>query len=197
MGVADPLLLDLPMPIQTERLLLRPLMPGDGKLLFDAIEESREELKLWLPWVPSVKCWQDSERTARGFYADFIRRIIMNLAILHQGEFVGMCSLNFSWQIPSASIGYWCRLSAQGQGFIQEAISALTLYAFRVTPLKRLAIICHDGNVKSARVAENLGYRLELRAPGLIENLKGDELVWGRRYVRFDDQGLDITHVRW
>jgi hypothetical protein len=44
MKIKDPLLLNLPIPIYTKRLLIRPLMPDDGQQLFTAIEETREQL---------------------------------------------------------------------------------------------------------------------------------------------------------
>lgn len=54
MSLKNPLLLDLPMRITTERLIIRPVMPGDGKQIFEAIEESRDSLSQWHDWVPSV-----------------------------------------------------------------------------------------------------------------------------------------------
>ena len=194
----NPILADLPMPIYTTRLLIRPLMPGDGKQVFEAVEETREHLRLWLPWVDSVKSWQDSERTAREFYADFILRKTINLAIFHGDKFIGMGGFNsICWQIPSGAIGYWCVKSAQGSGFIREAINAITLYAFKVMYLKRVTILCNDQNNKSKQVAEELGYSLETRALGLIGNEVSDDLVYGCRYVRFDCSGLDESGVRW
>lgn len=192
MSIKDPLLLDLPMPIPTKRLIIRPLMPGDGRQVFEAVEESREHFKLWLPWVKYVKTWEDSEKTAHEFYADFICRKAMHLAIFQDQHLVGMCGFHtINWSIPSAPIGYWCRTSAQGQGFIREACAALTVYGFEIIGLKRISILCEDTNEKSIRVAESLGFTLETRAKGLIENLQGDDLTFGRRYVRFDTKGLE------
>jgi len=198
MKIKDPLLLNLPMPIYTKRLLIRPLMPGDGQQLFTAIEETREQLRKWLPWVDAVKNWQDSERTAHEFYAEFIRGKKFNLAIFAEEYLIGMSGFNeVSWNIPSGIIGYWCRLSGQRNGFIREAVAAITLYAFREMGLKRVSILCHDSNLKSIQVAMSLGFELETRALGLIENLTDDELVMGRRYVRFGDEEMSADDVRW
>ncbi|MFZ0578962.1 MAG: GNAT family N-acetyltransferase, partial [Psychrobacillus psychrotolerans] len=48
----NPLLLDIPLQIETERLLLRaPRQSGDGTIVNDAIKESFNELKAWLPFA--------------------------------------------------------------------------------------------------------------------------------------------------
>lgn len=191
----NPILIDLPMPIKTKRLIMRPLMPGDGKEIFKAIEDSRELFSVWLPWVSEVKTWEDSEKTAHEFYANFIQRKNINLVIMREEKIIGMCGFNtLNWQIPSGGIGYWCLKAAQGNGYIREAVGALTVYAFKVMNLKRVSILCDDENIKSIRVAESLGYSLETRAKGLLENLRGKDLIFARRYVRFDSKGLEIRN---
>lgn len=191
MTIKDPILLDLPMPIQTQRLTIRPIMPGDGRAVFESIEESRDFLSLWLPWVKHVTVWQDSEKTAREFYADFIRRQAFHLAIFEKDRFIGMGGFHsVNWDIPSGAIGYWCRRSSLGHGYIREAIGAITRYGFEVMGLKRITILCNGENTRSIRVAESLGFELETQAKGIIENCQGDDLVMGRRYVRFDAKGL-------
>ncbi|HQS83560.1 MAG: hypothetical protein B7Y25_01960 [Alphaproteobacteria bacterium 16-39-46] len=198
MTFKDPILFDLPMPIETRRLSLRPLMPGDGKEIFKAIEESKELFKKWLPWARSVNVWEDSEKTAREFYAEFIERKKMPLVILKNQRVIGMCGFNkINWEIPSASIGYWLKVSAQGNGYAREAIAALTLYSFNLIKLKRLTIVCDDTNIKSIQVAESLGYTLETRAKGLLENPRGDDLICWRRYVRFDAKNLEAYKANW
>lgn len=192
MTIRNPILLNFPMPIKTQRLIISPMIPGDGQEVFRAIEESRESFVPWLPWVKDVKTWEDSERTAHEFYAGFILRKNMNLVIRYDQRIIGMCGFNtLNWQIPSGNIGYWCRKSDEGNGYIKEAVAALTIYAFKIMHLKRLCILCDDENIKSIRVVESLGYTLETRAKGLLENLRGDDLFYGRRYVRFDSKGLE------
>ncbi len=192
MSIQKPILLDFPMPIQTERLILRPLRAGDGKTLFDAVEETRLLLEPWMPWVKHVSGWEDSEYFARQSYAKFILRESMNLAIFCENNFIGVIGFNnFFWNIPSGVIGYWCRASCQRKGFMREATAAVTVYAFQVIGLKRVTILCNDDNQRSIQIPENLGFHLETHALGLIENAQGDDLVIGRRYVRFDCSGLN------
>jgi RimJ/RimL family protein N-acetyltransferase len=197
--IKNPLLLDLPMPITTARLSIRPMMPGDGKQVFEAIDESREMLSKWHEWVAGVKTWEDSECTAREFYANFILRKSMSCVIFRGEKLIGVCGYNDepNWATPAAAIGYWCRVSEQSKGYMREATAALTLYAFQQIGFKRLAIACEDENVKSAAIPEALGFTLETKAKGLIPKPGSAELSLCRRYVRFDAQGLEEWDVKW
>ncbi len=46
MPLDDPILLDLPDEICGERVLVRPYRFGDGRALFEAVEESRDHILL-------------------------------------------------------------------------------------------------------------------------------------------------------
>ena len=50
-AATDPILIDMPMPIFTPRLLLRPSKEGDGRCLAQAKRESWPELGKWLPFA--------------------------------------------------------------------------------------------------------------------------------------------------
>jgi ribosomal-protein-serine acetyltransferase len=163
-------------------------MPGDGKVIFEAVEESRASFRRWLPWIDSTQSWKDSERSVCQFYSEFILRKSLILGIFQDDRVIGMGGFKeINWRIPSAPIGYWFRVSEQRKGLIREAMTALIDYGFRIMDLKRLTILCDDDNIGSIRVAEQLGFHLETRAQVIIENLRGDDLVWGRRYVRFGE----------
>ena len=43
----DPVLIDVPMPILTPRLMLRPVQAGDGAAVFEALQESWDEHARW------------------------------------------------------------------------------------------------------------------------------------------------------
>ena len=90
----DPVLLDLPPTIDTERLLLRPPRTGDGAMLHAAIVESLPELRRHLaslPWVAGEQTVESAETWCRNGYANFLAR--RDLPVLVQepttGELVG------------------------------------------------------------------------------------------------------------
>jgi hypothetical protein len=74
----DPILLDLPASLQTERLMLRPPQSGDGLLLLEAVTESLPELRRFLaslPWVAGEQTLESSETFCRTAQANFIARM--------------------------------------------------------------------------------------------------------------------------
>jgi RimJ/RimL family protein N-acetyltransferase len=193
MATTHPILLDLPMPIRTKRLLLRPVGSGDGKMLNEAIVETWDHLKKWLQWAQGdIPKPSETEEVTRRFYADFILRKGLHLAIFHNDHLIGMCGFrHIDWEVPRADVGYWIRTSAQRQGFAREAIAALTRYGFNEMHLRRITISIDDKNERSIAVAENLGFSLEARALGLVHPLRPDSTPpIGRIYTRFDEKNL-------
>jgi hypothetical protein len=49
--VVNPVLVDVPMPICTPRLTIRPKQVGDGAITAAAVAETREELNRWMRWA--------------------------------------------------------------------------------------------------------------------------------------------------
>ena len=74
------------------------------------------------------------------------------------------------WNVPKFEIGYWCRTSAQGNGFVAEAVREITQFAFSQLSAKRIEIRADALNVASWRVAENSGFELE----GVLRNAYRD-----------------------
>ena len=70
----DPLLIDVPERIETERLVLRAPRRGDGALVNDAIRASLAELSPWLPWAGAMPSVDESEAHCRRQQARFILR---------------------------------------------------------------------------------------------------------------------------
>ena len=68
--------------------------------------------------------------------------------------------------MPKVEIGYWVRKQFAGQGYVTEAVNAVTDFAFRVFEAKRVEIRMDDDNVLSSRVAERCGFELE----GILRN---------------------------
>jgi ribosomal-protein-serine acetyltransferase len=197
--IEKPILLDLPVPIRTKRLLIRPIMPGDGKIMNEAVLESFDQFKEWLPWAKEMPPnAEESEITAREMYADFILRKQMPCVVFSGSELIGMCGfVTFNWHIPSAEIGYWCRKTAQGKSFIPEAVNALTFYGFQQIKLQKIIIRCDEENLASIKVAEKCGYKLESTSYAEITKPITGELRTCRKYVRFNLDGIDKNCISW
>jgi RimJ/RimL family protein N-acetyltransferase len=159
-----PILLDIPMPIQTPRLLLRPPQPGDGIELNAAINESFDDLAIWMPWAKERPSVEDSEENIRRAFAKWILREDLRISIFDKasGKLVGSSGLHrINWELPSFEIGYWVRKSFEGKGYITESTNALTQFAFKQLKAKRVEIRCNSKNDRSVAVIKRLGFEFE------------------------------------
>ncbi|MGH3088378.1 MAG: GNAT family N-acetyltransferase, partial [Rubrobacteraceae bacterium] len=79
------ILKDFPASFGTERLLIRTPAPGDGPELFAAVRESLEELEPWMPWVHHHKTVEDSEKSARRGWVEFLERRDLRMHLFLKG----------------------------------------------------------------------------------------------------------------
>ena len=70
----EPILIDVPERIETERLVLRVPRAGDGPLVNDAIGASHAELAPWMPWAGTMPSVDESEAHCRRQQARFLLR---------------------------------------------------------------------------------------------------------------------------
>jgi RimJ/RimL family protein N-acetyltransferase len=165
-GVAQPILLDFPDHFSTERLHLRAPRPGDGAVIYQAIQESLHTLQPWMPWANPAPRPEDSELYARRAAARFILREELNFLILRREDEVlaGATSLHsIDWSVPCFEIGYWLRASFEGLGYMTEAVGRLTAFTFEHLGAQRIEIRCDARNTRSAAVARRVGYTLDAR----------------------------------
>lgn len=199
-----PIFLDLPMPIKTARLTLRPPQPGDGKIVNAAIVESHEDLKHTMPWARTVPSLEDSEEFVRQAAANWILKAneepYLPLFIFNSNntEFIGATGYHhIDWDIPSFEIGYWIRRSCREQGFMTEAVNALTRYAFLELHAKRIQITCDVTNLRSKKIPERLGYELEATLKNHRINPADDSISDTLLYARYDLENLPKLEVNW
>lgn len=165
MGV-DPAQLTIPRTIETARLVLRPVEPGDVAGLNAAILESWESLHRWMPWARERPTLEHSAEMARKMEADFAARRDLSLLILlrDNGTILGGTGLHrIDWSVPRFEIGYWLGTAHENRGFATEAVRAVSRLAFDACRAERVEIHCSHRNVRSRRVAEGAGFTLEAR----------------------------------
>jgi len=165
--VPDPLLLDLPQTLDTPRLVLRPPRAGDGPVWLDALRETLPELRRFLgalPWVAADPTPESAEVHCRTAQANFIARKDLLFLMLERasGRVVGAVGLHRPvWSTPKVEIGYWCRTSCTGRGYVAEAVSALVDYAFAHLDAVRVELVTDAANAASRGVAQRCGFTLE------------------------------------
>ncbi|HEY2560171.1 MAG TPA: GNAT family protein [Caldimonas sp.] len=164
----DPLLIDVPERLETERLVLRVPRPGDGRILNDAIRASHGELAPWLPWAGTLPTVDESEAHCRRQQArfllreDFVMLLFLRRAEGGDGELVGAAGLHrIDWALRKFEIGYWRRTGCEQRGFMTEAVRAMARMAFDVLDARRVEIRMDDRNERSWKLAERAGFTLE------------------------------------
>ena len=160
----NPILVDIPMPIFTPRLLLRPPQPGDGAEVNAAIHETLEDLQRWMPWATKPPTIEESEEGVRRAFARWMLREDLRILIYDRasGRLAGSSGLHrIDWDIPRFEIGFWARKSFEGRGYVTEATNALTRYAFGQLRAQRIEIRCDSANVRSQAVIKRLGFEYE------------------------------------
>lgn len=169
----EPMLLSIPESFESRRLLIRAPRWGDGAAVNEAIKESLEQLRPWMPWAQQIPSVEDSELDIRRARLRFLERADLRLLLISKetGQFIGSSGLHrIDWQTRKFEIGYWVRTSYGRQGYITEAVEAITNYAIHELQANRIEIRCDSRNTRSARVAERLGFTLE----GILRNHERD-----------------------
>ncbi|WP_379155124.1 GNAT family N-acetyltransferase [Paenibacillus sp. sgz5001063] len=159
-----PILLDFPEFFETERLRVSAPQWGDGTAVNEAIRESLEELKPWMPFAQTQPSLADSETFVRDSRLKFLNRSQLNMLIFDKtgGGFLGCTGLHhIDWDARCFEIGYWIRTSSAGHGYITEAVNGVTAFAIRELEANRIEIRCSRLNTRSAAVAERAGYSLD------------------------------------
>ena len=162
--MSNPILIDFPDQIETERLILRSTKPGDGKALRQSVLESQSHLKDWMAWAVDIPDEEGYEKMERENHVAYLSRTNLMLVMISKenGKMIGGTGYhNLDWDIPSFEIGYWLNPHYTGRGYVTEAVKALTDFAFDTLQAKRVEIRCDANNEKSVAVAERAGYTLD------------------------------------
>lgn len=144
-----------------ERIVVRPYKPDDAQALMEAVDESREHLRPWMPFADEHRSVEESRDWIIRQNAGWLLRENMNCAIwLKEGDrYLGGIGLHpINWDIRRFEIGYWLRKSAEGHGYIAEAVKLLADYALNELGANRVEIKCDERNTRSASVARRLGF---------------------------------------
>lgn len=160
--------MQLPEQIESERIILKhPINPTFelAETLYKIVDESRETLREWLPWVDKTN---SSEDEFAGFFIEIYQKNWKEGSgvtyLIYQKETNQILGIVDLFQIneknQSAEIGYWLSDDATGHGYMQEAVRALESEAFQ-NGVNRIIIRNDTLNMRSAHVAERCGYILE------------------------------------
>jgi RimJ/RimL family protein N-acetyltransferase len=170
--------------VRTSRLVLRCWRVADGPRLSAAIEENLEHLRPWIAWARREPLEPPARRAQ---LAALRRRFLAGRDFAysvwdHQEErLLGGAGLHPRVGAGGLEIGYWIGAAHGGAGLGAEAAGALTRVALERMGARFVEIQCDPANVRSARIAERLGYRRAAVIEGRMRHPHDgirDTMVW-------------------
>jgi ribosomal-protein-serine acetyltransferase len=150
--------------------------------LFDLVDDNREYLKQWLPWLDNNRYFQNTIDFIKISQIQYERNETVQFALMYKGKVAGVVGFHrIDWLNRSTSIGYWLGEQYQGKGLITKSCSKALDYSFGRMGLNRIEIRCATENLKSRAIPKRLGFKEE----GLIREAEWlydhfvDHVVYG------------------
>ncbi len=195
----NPILIDIPMPIVTDRMIIREPRFCDGVAIHEGKEESFAEIHKWMDWAKTRSTIEEDEIVAREAHIRFLKKEDLTLYAFDKktGKFLGGTGLHrFDWEHRIIEIGYWYRTSATGKGYATEGTKALIRYAFNALDAKKVTIVVSESNNASRRVIEKAGFKYEYTVHD--EDVLPDGSITDKHwYSLYNADHLNDFNVKW
>ena len=156
--------------IEAPPILLRPWELDDLVPMAQAIEESIEHLRPWMPWA-ALEPLSLTDRAAlmTSFDAAWDAEEAFGYGMFVDGTPVGGCGLHRRIGAGALEIGYWVHVAWSGQGLATIAAGALVDAAFTLPDVELVEIHHDKANAASRRVPEKLGFVLVAEGPDPVQ----------------------------
>ena len=142
-----------------DELELQLLEEDHAQGLFRIIEECRDYLDTWLPWVRENTTLGDSVDYIHRSRAKFGKGEAIPTGLVYRGELCGTAGLTLDGR--TGELGYWVHRDYQGRGIVTRACKALTDFGFEHRGMRRCIVRVAPENDKSWAIPERLGFTLE------------------------------------
>lgn len=186
----------------TERLIIKPLTLEDAAAYHAAEIASSEVMAPYWSWVDKNKplsAIEDFLRDAENTHAqDKPSMMFFGIFTKPNRIFCGcIWYAGINWFVPKFEIAYWQSNHQCGNGYMTEAVNALTRLTFKLYQAKRVEIKIFVNNKKSRALAERLGFKLEAIMENYFIDFRTNEIIDGVLYACCDTQPLpklDLKH---
>ena len=130
--------------------------------LFDVIDNNRDHLSVFLPWVGNMQTVDDFKTYLRNCELLYQQKMEVSFVIFFNEMAVGRIGLNhLNWENKTGAIGYWLSKNAQGNGIIVQSSKWLINYGFHELGLHRIEIKAAVKNIKSQAIPVKLNFKKE------------------------------------
>jgi ribosomal-protein-alanine N-acetyltransferase len=167
--------------LETSRLLLRQILPGDAEALFATFSDETVMEFYGDPAHQSVEDSRDLIRRQQEWYA---RREGVRWGVTLKGEraLIGSCGFFlFDEEFRRAEMGYELARAYWRRGIMREAARAIISYGFGAARLHRIEAVVNGGNEPSTALLRSLGFVHEgtLRQRYYLADRYWDEQYFG------------------
>ncbi|MHA1575876.1 MAG: GNAT family N-acetyltransferase [Candidatus Thorarchaeota archaeon] len=165
--------LQIPVKIETERLILRPYSKDDGPAYYKMSQRNKPHLERYEAENPvmSITTEEDATKLMLDF-GDVWEKgnpFFIGVFLKESGTFVAQIYAGIVDQnLPEFGIGFFADVEHEGNGYVTEAVKGLIRVLFEKLHVHRIRTECDYSNLRSIRVMERCGFVKE----GLIRDNK-------------------------
>lgn len=157
--------------LETRRLLLRPWLKEDAEdLYFYAKDPEVGPVAGW-------PCHKSIEESRMIIQTVLSAPETYAVCLKEDGKAIGSIGLHrndLAEEEDEYELGYWLGKPFWGRGIIPEAAEEILRHAFQDLSMNRIWCGYYDGNRKSRRVMDKLGFSYQRRTEGLLVELLGE-----------------------
>jgi len=143
-------------------IVLKEIDLTDSTDIFQTIDQQREYLREWLPFVDHTNSINDTIAFINSVSSIEETKTDLVFVILFQNSFAGLISFKaIDYQNKKTEIGYWLSEPFQGKGIMTSSCKGILKYAFEELGMNRVQIRVAINNTKSKKIPEKLSFKLE------------------------------------
>lgn len=150
--------------ILANRINLRKHTLDQYQMMFDCVDQDRQRLRKFLPWVDGMKSAEDERTYIQSTLEKWEKKEHFDYGIFSSPgsgrapRYMGNIGVHsIFWNHKKCEIGYWILGEFEGNGYMSEAVSALEAVCFQ-RGFNRVEIRCSSRNARSVKVPVRLGY---------------------------------------
>ncbi|MGJ1447780.1 GNAT family N-acetyltransferase [Sphingobacterium spiritivorum] len=164
-----------------EHIKLQQTSPEHAGGLLEAVDQNRDHLSRFLPWVGNMQKVTDFDQYIQYCIDLYDQQQEISFVILSDQTIVGRIGLHhINQQNKSAAIGYWLNRDMEGKGIISRSCRKIIDLAFNEFGLNRIEIKAAVENTKSQAIPQRLGFQREgiLRQSELVNGIFLDLVIF-------------------
>jgi RimJ/RimL family protein N-acetyltransferase len=170
-----------PSEIELDEFVLRRYQVEDASALADAVSESLEHLRPWMPWIAlEPTTLKDRVKLFAQWDRDWSEGVQYSYGMFRETRVVGGAGLMRRIATDGLEIGYWVHAEFVGRGFATRAAGVLTTLGLSLSGVSHIEIHHDKANVASGRVPQKLGFDMVGEQPAKAEapGNTGVNLIW-------------------